>query len=201
MKSNKDELIQAMNVISTEHLCSQLIDMYFEPLGRSGFRGLVSSMKQRIYFEKTIFFRVRKKDNLDNITHSDFWEPPKEFISMGRVNDKGEQKLYMTDGSIETPLAEVGVENNESFLLIVYQAVKKIYLNEVGFSAIEKDDDDSFKALLDYYFFKKTEGIYALTNLIAKKYVIFPIVMGGVTHQLRLEKVQIFVLIFNLNRR
>lgn len=165
-------LSQIINVLSYKGLWEELRNLIFIQKDKIGLRTASFHQKERIYPKGTVFFRIRRVNDLTNISYADFWEPPTEFIRRGRLNLEGEPMLYMSVGEINTPLSELNIKPNENFLLIAYIANKPLILSEVGFNQ-DKDKDSNIELIefLDYHFMRTTDGAYVLSNLIAKELV------------------------------
>lgn len=136
----------------------------------------------------TPFYRVRIVENLSDLDkEQDFWNNP--MARPGRLNDEGEQVLYLCCGpnSIYTAVNEVKVNPNQSFVVISYASTEEIQLSVIGEHALEakqahwSDLEKTKRFIIDDFLkteFSRDVGIgteyyYRLSRLIAKSQFSF----------------------------
>lgn len=90
-----------------------------------------------IFPKDTRFYRVRKLRNLDipndNLSKlSDFWNPPKRFITnYGRLNKPNESLLY-TARNPYIAIKETNITKNDYFALNIYKANRDVKVSWIG---------------------------------------------------------------------
>lgn len=146
------------------------------------------------YKKGTNFYRIRKLDGhlineLNFQQYSDFWAPPKQFVTkIGRLNKIGEPLLYVSVSDITTPLYEIDIEEGKYFALIKYVAKKDIKVMVIGgeydYNAMGIYDDKVIQINEIYNNFfreefsrKVREGqeyLYRISECIAKTYFDLP---------------------------
>lgn len=127
-----------------------------------------------------ILFRARKlkreEFNPDTLTHDDFWEAPKEYIDYGRLNKPEEQFLYLAKDDPMTAIKEVGIENNDYFLLTCYKIIDPLQVLGIGTCndfkcGLSEESKVKLCALTDFIertFLKNGKSAYVFSNIIAK---------------------------------
>ena len=90
-----------------------------------------------VYPKGTKYFRVRKLDRENPLAtfsaYSDFWEPPKHFVTKeGRLNKVQESLLYTTPGNAAVPIKEMKISDGEIFMLIEYTSKTDVKVNIIG---------------------------------------------------------------------
>jgi len=93
-----------------------------------------------------MFYRVRKFADKENfLTEQDFWNNPNPPI--GRLNLAGEPILYAcyNNDPIKTAISEVGITDNELFVIISYKSVEEIEFSSPGIiSSSYKSDKEAY---------------------------------------------------------
>ena len=115
----------------------------------------------------------------------DAWNAPEIFCKLGRLNKEGESLLYTVPQIPFIAVEEMKVQDNEWFLLIVYESVKDIKANVIGTwdDSEEFSEDENLKMrminnTLGMIFTKDvgegTEFLYRASERIAKDYFDLP---------------------------
>jgi hypothetical protein len=141
----------------------------------------------------TRFYRVRTLSENDSVLPlkgmskvSDCWEPPKNIVKAGRLNKGGESLLYTAPNDSYVAVQEMGIEDNQLFALIVYEATENITATIIGSTAniAELTEDESIKSKMLDRFFKHefsrdvgagAEYLYRISESITKTYFNLPI--------------------------
>lgn len=146
-----------------------------------------------IFRKGTRFYRVRKLNNLDipneNLSIlSDFWNPPKKFVSKyGRLNKVYESLLYTAFNPL-IAIKETHISKNDFFAIIVYKATRDVQVSWIGSETNYKHHNiynkkaitvhELYKNFLINEFTKEIpsgqENCYRITEHIAKKYYVSP---------------------------
>jgi len=144
------------------------------------------------YPQGTRFYRVRNLAESDTAMPprdmrfiEDAWNPPTHVVKQGRVNLAKESLLYTSPLNPLVAIAEMKVEENSNFSLIVYEAVSQINVTVVGssFETSELTEDELFKlSLLNDFLTHEftrdvgmgTEYLYKISETIAKDYFDLP---------------------------
>lgn len=154
----------------------------------------VSFLKPRIgtYPKGTRFYRIRKLGVNDHYIplkalskKQDAWNAPEKFCKLGRLNKEGESLLYTVPQIPFIAVEEMKVQDNEWFLLIVYESIKDIKANMIGTwnDSEEFSEDENLKMrminnTLGMIFTKDvgkgTEFLYRASERIAKDYFDLP---------------------------
>lgn len=83
----------------------------------------------------TRFYRTRivNPQELEQFsTIGAYWNPPKEYITKpGRLN-KAQESLLYTSRNYATTFSELKIQSNQTFALIVYEALEPIKMNIIG---------------------------------------------------------------------
>ncbi|MEC5340393.1 RES domain-containing protein [Enterococcus casseliflavus] len=87
-------------------------------------------------------FRIREdygslEKNIEGFTLNDFWNPPKEFTSIGRLNKENDPVLYVAE-DILTACKEMKFSKESQGYLNVYRATQRISLRYIGYESEEK---------------------------------------------------------------
>lgn len=135
-------------------------------------------ISRRSYPKNTNFIRVRNlKDEPEEKEFfiGDMWEAPAKYVNPGRLNARGEQFLYATEGQIKAPKLEVGIEEGDPYLLIFYKSTDDIELIDVGWQDETIPEyfgahTEKAREILNFIntSFRKDE-IYIISNSIAKE--------------------------------
>lgn len=176
LKNNIYRFESAQNTFSNDGLYKALLDVVMTeeiPSNIGGWRIGTFPMSRRMYPKGTKFCRVRKLEfNKHEFTYDDFWEPPKKYINAGRINKKSEQLLYMTEGEVASPMEEVGIQPEDNFIIMFYEAKNDISFTEIGWDIIKSETHGEvgllIKKFLDRNFSKKGSDAYRLSEVIAK---------------------------------
>lgn len=141
-----------------------------------------------IYPAGTRFYRTRivNTQDLDQFSSiGAYWNPPKECISKpGRLNKVHESLLY-TSLNYDTTFSELKIQSNQTFALIVYEALEPIKMTIIG---ADKDISELsenvnrkyqlFNSFLREEFTKEVqpgfEHLYRVSEYIAKFYFDLP---------------------------
>lgn len=141
-----------------------------------------------IYPAGTRFYRTRivNTQDLDQFSSiGAYWNPPKECISKpGRLNKAHEALLY-TSLNPATTFSELKIQSNQTFALIVYEALEPIKMNIIGAETTIPDlnEDDIRKYQLYNNFLREEftkevqpglEYYYRVSEYIAKFYFDLP---------------------------
>lgn len=87
-------------------------------------------------------YRIRENSdsmecNMKNFSLDDFWNPPKEFTSLGRLNQINHPVLYVAESPI-TAFREMKFEVGSEGYLNVYKAVEQLSLRFIGYNSTDK---------------------------------------------------------------
>lgn len=136
----------------------------------------------------TRFYRTRivNTQELEQFsTIGAYWNPPKEYITKpGRLNKAHESLLY-TSLNPATTFSELKIQSNQTFALIVYEALEPIKMNIIGAETTIPDlnEDDIRKYQLYNNFLREEftkevqpglEYYYRVSEYIAKFYFDLP---------------------------
>ncbi|WDG52886.1 hypothetical protein [Pseudomonas chlororaphis] len=148
-------------------------------IGKTGFARMPRiPISRRSYPKNANFIRARNlrdEPAEKNFLIGDMWEAPAKVVKAGRLNAPGEQFLYATEGQIKAPKLEVGVAEDDPYLLIFYKSTDDIELIDIGWQEEAIPEyfgvhADKAKEILDFInsSFRKDE-IYMISNIIAKE--------------------------------
>lgn len=176
-----------INVIANEYLYDEIVNGIHDSLGQKmslkywGYEvkkncyvpsitvdipHAVIPMSSSLYSRDTILFRVRKIASPEyQYTIQDFWEPPKEVIRPGRLNQDGEQMLYCSVDNSRTALKEARINVGDTYIIIFYRVKDKISVNKIGF-----DLRTDILKIVNEFFGKSGEAAYKLSEKLAKMY-------------------------------
>jgi len=151
------------------------------------------------YPKDTIFYRVRdlvddEKENfevpLKTIkTENDIWNRPAKDCKIQRLNSARESLLYTTPEDKLTAIKEKKIQDNENFILIIYESVIDISVIHIGLNpkidGLSNEEQIKFILLNDFLtdmFIRDvgagTEYLYKITNVISKRYYKIPYSTG-----------------------
>lgn len=140
------------------------------------------------YQTGTRFYRTRiiNPQDLDQFsTIGAYWNPPKEYVTKpGRLNKANESLLY-TSLDYATTFSELKIQSNQSFALIVYEALEPIKMNIIGadttISEVSEDVNRKYQLYNNFLreeFTKEVqpgyEHYYRVSEYIAKFYFDLP---------------------------
>lgn len=134
-------------------------------------RAATLPVEQIIYQIGTDFFRVRKLESeIVNPKDSDFWEPPSQNATPGRLNARQEPLLYLST-EVKTALAETDTHPDTPHFVIAYKArceitVTQIELKAISQSAIERERATFINGL----FSRPGSAAHGLSRFIARRY-------------------------------
>lgn len=124
----------------------------------------------------SLIYRARKVtiEQAESLSDQDFWEPPARVVGFGRLNEPGQQYLYVSPSFIDTPLIEAGVCNGDLFLFICYEMTLPLSLTEIGFSprnldSLSEGARGKLMAITDFLrglFSLKGSDVYRITSMI-----------------------------------
>lgn len=151
--------------------------------------------ESKIYEKGTLFYRVRDLPKSKHVCitplpeikdENDLWNPLiSECKKAGRLNKKGESLLYLTPNDRCIAVEEKKIEDDDNFVLIVYEAVEDINITPIGLNpALEGlTEDECCKLSIINLFLKdeftrdvetNSEYLYAITEIITKRYFTLP---------------------------
>lgn len=140
------------------------------------------------YQTATRFYRMRiiNPQDWDQFsTIGAYWNPPEEYVTKpGRLNKVNESLLY-TSLDYATPFSELKIQPNQTFALMVYEALEPIKMNIIGahMTIPQADEDINRKYQLYNNFLREeftkevqsgSEYYYRVSECIAKFYFDLP---------------------------
>ena len=146
----------------------------------------------KTYPAGTRFYRVRSIPEDDHTLPlrsmsktADCWEPPRELVTMGRLNKEGEPLLYTSPIDLFVAVDELKIPDREWFSLIEYEAVEDVNVAMIGgdVDTGSLDDADALKVEMIQGFLRAeftrdvgqgTEFLYQISEVIAKDYFDLP---------------------------
>lgn len=161
--------------LSVEELPAKIKDAILFDYNGMKFSSFQSEARE--YQKGGVFYRVRRlAPSTSKLEKSDFWEPPKNVISYGRLNKPGEQLLYLTACEPLTPIKEVNILEDEPFLLTCYISTDVIKVLGLGFKSnftadgLSKDSLTKLQLItsfIDRNFLSDRESAYIVSSIIA----------------------------------
>jgi len=173
------------------------------------------------YRKGTLFYRVRDLDfkekekfsiPLKTIKiESDIWNRPAKDCIIQRLNSTGESLLYTTPEDKLIAIKEKKIQDNENFILIIYESVIDIAVSDIGLKpkivGLSIEEQIKFPLINDFLtdvFIRDvgagTEYLYKISNVISKRYFNIPLdYSAGYAYPSIADKSKINVCFFEQN--
>jgi len=150
--------------------------------------------ERKIYEKGTLFYRVRDLPESKHVCitplpeikeENDLWNPPIDKCKAGRLNKKGESLLYLTPNDRYVAVEEKKIEDDDNFVMIVYEAVEDIIITPIGLNPSFEGltEEECCKLSIIIFFLKdeftrnvetNSEYLYSITEIITKRYFGIP---------------------------
>jgi hypothetical protein len=179
-----------------EHMSPKDISEKIDAILHNNRKSKISLLRDRNTYRKgTLFYRVRDLPESKHVcitplpeikVEADLWNPPVDRCNNpGRLNKKGESLLYLTPNDRCIAVEEKKIEDDDNFVVIVYEAVEDIIITPIGLNpALEGLTEDECRKLSIINLFLKdeftrdvetnSEYLYAITEKITKRYFTLP---------------------------
>lgn len=178
--------------MSDEELFNAIMNTISFDIDGSGTQQSMLLPRGSTYPIGTRFFKIRSLTAEDHYIpllamskEQDAWNAPEEKCKIGRINKEGESLLYTSPQNPNICVEEMGINDDERFCLIVYEAVKDIQTTLIGIweNSLDYTQEENLKMrmitniLKDLFtrdVGKGTEYWYRVSERIAKDYYDLP---------------------------